>query len=59
MIERQAQRTGGTYKMGNTVGAGASSTVYFRIDTCKAHGQLAKDTRDGICLWVVCELFCV
>lgn len=45
--------------MGNTAVFGFASTIFSGVYTCKTYGSLAKDTRNDLCLRVVCELFSV
>lgn len=45
--------------MGNIAGSRSASAVFSGINTCNAYESLAKDTRNDLCLRVVCELFSI
>ena len=45
--------------MGNTAGLGFASTIFSGADTRKTYEPLAEDTRNDLCLRVVCEFFSV
>ena len=45
--------------MGDTAGFRFASTIFSGVYTRETYESLAKDTRNDLCLRVVCELFSV